>query len=185
MTPSDFEKILNATRSSDFITSTNYSLWCSKELLVEEISGTYFNNCKKYELSKIQAFTYYVTNSNHIVKIICGLFAALFLVLLLVFITEIGAIICFGILLIPFSIIFIKKTVEGDSCKFYLVSAVGVHLLESVKTVKRAKILLSKVNNYIANVQGNNDEAALLEKIEELSLLVTRKPRLIKKGAKK
>ena len=184
MQPSDFEQILKASRVSSIGSASINTLWCSKELLVEENSSRYFNFCKKYELSKIQAITYYKTKRNSVFMYMAGAIAVVLIGFALYFYSTImGLSIFFICLSLVFIYVFISKLIEGVSCRLYLVTAVGEHELESVKTVKRAKKLLDKLSIYIGNVQGVVDDEDLKARVEELNAIVTRKPhRLNKRG---
>ena len=177
MKPSDFELILKRTTVSDIGSSSKFALWCSNEFLVEEKSEAKYNKCKKFEISKIQSVCYYQTKGNLIVMLVCGgIGFVLAICALSVLFSIVGLSIFLGVLSVIFLGILTKKMIDGHSCNLYLITAVGEHKLEGVKTMKRAQIMVEKLNVYINNSQGGLDNDDLKTRIDELSLVVTRKP---------
>ena len=184
MEKSEFRLLLKSIRTNNPFNYTKAGLWYSDELLVEESTNRYTNSCKKFELSKIQSVVYYKTITNVVKKAIYGV---LIFIVLVIFITgdlETLGFVIWGIVGIIPVLLLIRKVFAGDTCRAYLVTAVGEHELESIGTVNRAKILMDRLKVMVQNIQGDVNEEDLQLRIEEFSKLVTRKPLGAKKKSK-
>lgn len=176
MNKSDFRLLLKSKRTNQPFVYCKAGLWYSDEYLIEEKTNSYTNNCKKFELSKIQALLYYKTSSNMIKTMICGFIALANLLLLLFGGLQTGFLIFWGIILLFLVFYLIIKVNQGDSCRAFLVTAVGEHELESIGTIKRAKLMVERIKVLVGSVQGDVDQADIALRINEFSSNVTRKP---------